>query len=434
MPHIMDGSQGESDDAPTTLPFPPVTKSHILNCSYHSWHPKYRTLTPKTRLVPLTRPFVDYLRADGIILPEDEDPPVQSDTDSAYVSASDNPDAQDHDDEDDEDDDPSAEWRDVHRAIRATIAELDGAVMPKLNWSAPKDATYMNANTMKCHKPSDIYLLLKSSDFITHDLDHAYDDCVDTSNSAQLDQDNIPYHLVLRKANPHWNPSVEFRCFVRDRKLLCISQRDMNYYSFLHKMQDKLQYLIKEFFEIRLRDTFDDDNFVFDVYIPQTYDRVWLVDINPWAMRTDPLLFSWQELLEMDAPLEEEDPLPDQFVRISFDPAKRQQMLDILAKQEAEEAAAKAAHGQREEHGSESDDEESGDEELYLPELRLVHQDDPEAALFSSSQYSAHKMPRDVVDASQSGNGLADFAREWEKILGERQRADAAHDSADDDD
>jgi hypothetical protein len=22
------------------LPFPPVTKDHILNCSYHSWHPK----------------------------------------------------------------------------------------------------------------------------------------------------------------------------------------------------------------------------------------------------------------------------------------------------------------------------------------------------------------------------------------------------------
>jgi hypothetical protein len=24
----------------TELPFPPVTKQHILNCSYHTWHPK----------------------------------------------------------------------------------------------------------------------------------------------------------------------------------------------------------------------------------------------------------------------------------------------------------------------------------------------------------------------------------------------------------
>ena len=30
-----------SSDQPTELPFPPVTKSHILNCSYHSWYPKY---------------------------------------------------------------------------------------------------------------------------------------------------------------------------------------------------------------------------------------------------------------------------------------------------------------------------------------------------------------------------------------------------------
>jgi hypothetical protein len=25
----------------TELPFPPVTKQHILNCSYHTWHPKW---------------------------------------------------------------------------------------------------------------------------------------------------------------------------------------------------------------------------------------------------------------------------------------------------------------------------------------------------------------------------------------------------------
>jgi hypothetical protein len=29
-----------TDGGPQELPFPPVTKDHILNCSYHSWHPK----------------------------------------------------------------------------------------------------------------------------------------------------------------------------------------------------------------------------------------------------------------------------------------------------------------------------------------------------------------------------------------------------------
>lgn len=429
MPAIMEDDVEETT-TPTVLPFPPVTKTHILNCSYHHWHPRYRTLTPKTRLVPLTRPFVDYLKSDGIVLPDDDDPVQPSDNDSAYVSASDNPDAQD--DDEDEEEDIAAGWRQVHQSIRSTIAELGGAVMPKLNWSAPKDATFMNANTMKCHKPSEIYLLLKSSDFVTHDLEHAFDDCVD-SKGLSLSNDDIPYHLVLRKANPNWNPSVEFRCFVRNRKLLCMSQRDLNHFDFLIKMKPKLESLIKEFFELRLRDTFDDDNFVFDCYIPQTYDRVWLVDINPWAPRTDPLLFSWQEILEMPEPLEEpEEDLSGGFVRFSIDPARREEMMQRLAAQGVNVADLQQDVDEAEEPSySEDDSDEEADEELYRPPLRLVLKDDPEAYSFATPQFSAHKLPRDVVDASQSGEGLREFARDWEKILAERQRADASYDSDD---
>ena len=29
-----------ADGGIATLPFPPITKSHIMNCSYHSWHPR----------------------------------------------------------------------------------------------------------------------------------------------------------------------------------------------------------------------------------------------------------------------------------------------------------------------------------------------------------------------------------------------------------
>ena len=34
----------------TELPFPPVTKKHILNCSYHSWHPRYGEHKEASRL------------------------------------------------------------------------------------------------------------------------------------------------------------------------------------------------------------------------------------------------------------------------------------------------------------------------------------------------------------------------------------------------
>lgn len=40
MPEILEEDE-DIAETPTELPFPPITKQHILHCSYHSWHPKY---------------------------------------------------------------------------------------------------------------------------------------------------------------------------------------------------------------------------------------------------------------------------------------------------------------------------------------------------------------------------------------------------------
>ena len=274
---------------------------------------RYRSTTPKARLIPLTESFLSYLRDDGIVLPPENDADLQrslTDTDSGIFSA--------EDDSEDEDAllDPSIQFRDVHQKIKDTIDELGGKVTPKLNWSAPKDATWIAAtNSMECRTPNDIYLLLKSSDFITHDLEHAFDDCVDeikgqqeqpmdtpSSTTDQQTSPQIPYHLILRKYLPHLNPALEFRAFVRNRTLLCLCQRDLNHFAFLFPMRDQLLSRIQTFFDQNLKHTFPDPNFVFDVYVPEPHTRVWLVDINPWAPRTDPLLFSWLEILTLPEP------------------------------------------------------------------------------------------------------------------------------------
>lgn len=70
---------------------------------------------------------------------------------------------------------------------------------------------------MKCTSPSDIYMLLKSSDFVLHDLDRdqLFEDC-DTADEETLEYE---LELILRK----WHPvdrSRELRCFVRREKLL----------------------------------------------------------------------------------------------------------------------------------------------------------------------------------------------------------------------
>lgn len=278
----------------------------------------------------------------------------------------------------------------------------------------------MNANSMDCRTPNDIYLLLKSSDFVTHDLEHAFDDTVDGDGPEKdLTTATIPYHLVLRKAF-EMNPSVEFRCFVRNRKLIGITQRDLNHFDFLEDLQDRLQSKIQEFFDVRLRDTFPDRDFVFDVYVPNPYERVWLVDINPWAPRTDPLLFSWLELLTMDEPPEQPE---EETVRIPirFGTAAGGEV-------SADQAPVMIAEGDKQDdHSGEdnSDSESDVDEEFWRPEFRLVRKNDPEAYSFSTPQYSAHKMPKDVVDASASGDGLREFARDWKEILEKRQREDA---------
>lgn len=281
---------------------------------------------------------------------------------------------------------------------------------PKLNWSAPKDATWMSAtNDTQCRTANDIYLLLKSSDFISHDLEHPFDDCVSdttTTDDSSSTPPEIPYYLVLRKY-VNFNPSLEFRCFVRNRVLLCMCQRDQNHFDFLFPMRDSLRSRIQTFFDEKLKDTFTDPNFVFDVYIPPPHDRVWLIDINPWAERTDSLLFSWMEILHMKDPVgirEEDDNGEEQFVRLS------------LNGNGGLEAGAEPDEGSESESESASEDENVDDAPLF-PEFRLIKRDDPEAYAFTTPQYSAHKLPKEVVDASISGpGGMSEFLGKWQDI------------------
>jgi hypothetical protein len=227
-------------------------------------------------------------------------------------------------------------------------------------------------------------MLLKGSDFVTHDLEHAFDD---TAAEQGTETPVIPYYLVLRKCF-ELNPSLEFRCFVRRRQLIAICQRDMNHFDFLFKMQEQFKERILDFFYDNLKDTFPDENFAFDVYIPPPHNKVWLIDVNPWATRTDPLLFSWLELLTMTDGTEED-----------------------------------------EDEATEADEAASADEEIErIPIFRLINKDDPENYTISQ-QYSAHKLPKDVVDASRGGEvQLREFADQWKELL-QRSQDEQAEDS-----
>lgn len=459
---------------------------------------RYRTSCIRSRVIPLTPEFVSYIREDGIILADDE-----PDTKPSYKKKTDGSNEEEEEEEDDDDweptnpspfhpppdDDeehsdsdsdsedrpakipPNKRFPVLHNSINSAIKSLGGAVAPKLNWSSPKDATWISRhpNTMKCTSANDIYILLKSSSFISHDLDHAFDG---TTSSPASTKSFTP-SLVLRTFfNPL--PSMEFRCFVKDRNLVAITQRDLNYYDFLKGLKTPIISRIRELF-YKMRFTFPDSCWVFDVYIPEAYyaddtesesdgddeareerrnerrlARARLIDINPWSPKTDTLLFEWDELLNIQvarpvlgsSSAEGRDKKQkSKVVRIPLRLAAHQGD-NTPAVNSENQTAAQAQHQQAEEEEEEDESETSRDEidndqsssdnysedeedeeEEHEPELRIVEHDDPAAYNFSSPQYSAHKLPKEVVDASMAGDGgMREFAQRWARIVAGRER------------
>ncbi|CAG98013.1 cell proliferation protein CDC123 [Kluyveromyces lactis] len=347
-----------------------VRSDDIRACSFSSWYDKFKKYTPKAKIIqPLPEEFLRYLAQDGIRLSLEEndstynDHCLKRDDDNEY---SDWEADDDGDNDSDSDDDkngkeeemvPMVNFPDLHREIAEVIGEY-GAVTPKLNWSAPRDATWiLPNNTSKCMNVNDIYLLLNASNYIAYDLDHAFDECEDRDNS---DNQSIQFELVLRK----WfdiNPALEFRVFVRDSEIWGISQRDLNYYNYLEPLQDTFTNLIEEFVYDIVLPNFDLKSFVLDVYLPRPFESCWLIDINPWSRTTDPLLFSWNELaskdLDSDASPEirlitehnmgrfvtkehSENQVPKDVVQASLDPESMRELTykwkEILKMQEAE--------------------------------------------------------------------------------------------------
>ncbi|KAF8650155.1 hypothetical protein AX16_005390 [Volvariella volvacea WC 439] len=279
--------------------FPSQTPEYILSFLFSSWYPRFSGHTIKSTVIrPLSQEFKDYLNADGVFLPEgSEDVPAESTL-------------SDHEDEpEDNEDEPDRKYSfpELDAQIRACIKEYS-AVFPKLNFTSPKDASWIlpPSSPLKCTSPSDVYMLLKSSDFVMHDLD-----TTDVFAGCNLDptgtttNDASPAYsleLVLRK----WYPidkSRELRCFVRHNRLIGICQRDTNYYDFLNEpaMQEKVTTAIRNFWEEHIKSKFASEDYIFDFLLTRDLTKGHIIDFNPYAQRTDSLLFTFDELQDISS-------------------------------------------------------------------------------------------------------------------------------------
>jgi hypothetical protein len=197
------------------------TREEVLACQFNSWYQDFRCVTIRSIVIPLEDEFLNYILSDGLRLPAGTN--VSScaqfdrkcDCDWSSSSSC-------HDDDGNSSVGNCKEYSfpELNAKIEAAIHRLGGAVLPKLNWSAPKDGTWINEGTLKCQTAGDVYILLKSSDFVCHDLLHAFSKCVSEDEFQQdvTEAQDVQYHLVLRKwCNIH--VSMEFRCFVLEKSL-----------------------------------------------------------------------------------------------------------------------------------------------------------------------------------------------------------------------
>ncbi|KAJ2613776.1 hypothetical protein EV177_002385 [Coemansia sp. RSA 1804] len=283
-----DDDDDESQDVAKL--FPPLTKEEVINCMFSSWYPKLQDATFKSEIImPLEKNFLTYLLSDGVFLPDSEANPVFSgEFEEHGISKYD-------DMEWSEEDEPTAgiDIESTTAEIRQVIKELGGTVFPRMNWSSPRDAVHMTtSDSLKCTNPSQIYLLLKSSYNIASDIE----------NGRYMPREQLGEftpELVLRQ----WCnlvPSMEFRCFVKDRNIVAISQIDPHYYDFLEGMTSEILAKISELFEAHIRPNFSLSNYCFDAYIARTTDKTYIVDLEPWTHTVEPILFEWEELLEMN--------------------------------------------------------------------------------------------------------------------------------------
>lgn len=265
---------------------PRYSRAQVDNCAFAAWYPSFEHVSIKSAIVPLPPAFVSLILADGVVLPDALKAQEQQ---QALQS--------------------------VRAHVDAAIQRFKGKVFPKLNWTSPRDASWM-LGTMQCVNFEDVFLLLKSSDFAVHDLTEAYAGCealVDEGRTANgtlteqtkpLGPENV--YLVLKKWCSFFD-SMLFRCFVVNHALVGVSQRNCDeYFPFLFDQQDHLCERIYSFFDAHFRTqsgkkksaVFPDPDFIFDVYVDKQH-RVYLLDINVFGAVTDPLLFSWEELMEL---------------------------------------------------------------------------------------------------------------------------------------
>ncbi|KAH9971930.1 D123-domain-containing protein [Lactifluus volemus] len=273
----------------TLTTWPTLTKRDVIAFQFSSWYPTFSSLSIKSTVVPLADDFKAYLEADGVFVPAGSEnlPPseeVGHDSDGRGGGGG----------------------HELALTRRYTFPELDAQIRASID-EYGADATWLLplSSPLKCTSPADVYLY--SNRLISSCTTSAR--ALSLRGVAKTDDDDGVYTYTLELVLRKWfaiDPSREMRAFVRDGVLIGISQRNMNYYEFLNEpeTQEKIvssfvAYWTAQSNQSGLPLLHPADTL--DVLLTRDLSRFHIIDFNPYAPRTDPLLFTYDELATLSA-------------------------------------------------------------------------------------------------------------------------------------
>lgn len=247
--------------ADPTLP-PPASPPSIYEPS--AWVPLFLRHTPRTRFIHLPAAYLTRLLTGSVYTPHATLPTQVEWSDGTTSTLP-----------------PSAPAAaaGIESSIESHIAELGGAVSPKLSCISPLDAAWANFHrSTKCTTPDDVLALLQSSERILSRVDPTRGATLALRRWADLDD------------------RMELRVFVRRAAVVAVAQRaSETAVRFGDDEMDSFVERVTAFYERSVKHAFvGPDRFVMDVYLDRG-GRTWVMDFAEWGV-ADALFFEWDEL------------------------------------------------------------------------------------------------------------------------------------------
>lgn len=161
--------------------------------------------------------------------------------------------------------------------LRQPMAEIPGNCFLCVDSCAPTDTERFRAKGGAVYSPRSAWRIMRESEKIR--------------NAARA---GLLTSICLR---PYRNmtPAREFRLFIIDGKLKGMSQYHLvRHFRRLDDIRENLWNRCQLFINAKSW-RLPPGKLVMDVYFTANYERIMIVDLNPWGGDTDPKLFKWEE-------------------------------------------------------------------------------------------------------------------------------------------